>query len=360
MKKLKDYKWRILISIITGIIFISLYYILEDLFSIRLLERAWILTMLLGLSVISVGLFLYPIIKSLMNNIKKMVQQLSIRKLSLIIFGLLLGILLSYSLSNFVLFPFLNEKITVFINTIIIIITIYIILLKEEEIASLFLEKSPIAKNNIYYSNTPPKLLDTSAIIDGRILEVYQNGFLNGVLIVPNFVLEELQHIADSKRDLKRKKGRHGMKKLKKLQDKLEDNIVILDKKISDQEVDHKLVHLAKDLNAELITNDYNLSQLAELQEVTVININKLANSLKLILLPGEKKKVEIIKKGQERGQGIAYLQNGTMIVVDQGEYHIGEKMEVVISSLLQKDSGRMYFARPFSDKVEQKRNSVV
>jgi len=353
IKKLKNYNWRILSAILTGVILI-LFYILHTFFKIQLpvSKKDLSLKILVGISVVIIILLLYPNLKLLTNNIKKKIDQLSIKKILLILFSLLLGVLLAYSMSKFILLPFFSEKTIVFINIIIIIITMYIILCKEEEIDYILFKESNVERNDKYYSESSPKIIDTSAIIDGRIFEVYKNNFIDGILIVPRFVLEELQNIADSDRELKRKKGRLGLEILKKLQNDLVEDIVILDREVNSQEVDHKLVHLAKELNADLISSDYNLNQLAELQGIKVININRLANALKPVLLPGEKKKVEIIKRGKEQGQGIAYLKDGTMIVVEGGQNHIGEKINVVISSFFQKNSGRMYFANLSSENI--------
>lgn len=330
---------------------------MQPIFNIKLPENDLVSKISTGVAVTGIILLLYPILKFILTSIKNKIDQLSIKKILLILFSLLLGILLAYSVSKFILVPFFSEKTIVFINIIIILITVYIIIRKEEEIDYIlfkkFKKKSKVKVNDTYCSEISPKILDTSAIIDGRIFEVYKNNFIEGILIVPRFVLEELQNIADSERELKRKKGRLGLEILKKLQNDLGENIIILDKAVNIQEVDHKLVYLAKDLKADLISSDYNLNQLAELQGIKVINVNKLANALKPILLPGEKKKVEIIKKGKERAQGIAYLKDGTMIIVEDGQNHIGEKIDVVILSFLQKNSGRMYFAKLLTENIK-------
>ncbi|HHV43632.1 MAG TPA: TRAM domain-containing protein [Firmicutes bacterium] len=195
---------------------------------------------------------------------------------------------------------------------------------------------------------TSYKILDTSVIIDGRIADISKTGFLEGTLIIPQFVLEELQHIADSPDSLKRNRGRRGLDILNKIQKESVIPIEIVDQDYPDgQDVDSKLVRLAKEYNGTVLTNDYNLNKVAELQGVPVLNINELANAVKPVVLPGEEMLVQVIKDGKEQGQGVAYLDDGTMIVVDSGKKHIGQEIEVMVTSVLQTAAGRMIFARP-------------
>ncbi|MDX5475750.1 MAG: PIN/TRAM domain-containing protein [Bacillaceae bacterium] len=194
------------------------------------------------------------------------------------------------------------------------------------------------------------KILDTSVIIDGRIADICEAGFIEGTLVIPDFVLGELQHIADSSDKLKRIRGQRGLDILNKIRNNLHANveIEIYEGKFPDiQEVDSKLVKLAKVLPGVVITNDFNLNKVCELQGIKVLNINDLANAMKPIVLPGEKLKVQIIKHGKEYHQGIAYLNDGTMIVVDDGQEHIGQNVIVVVSKALQTSTGRLIFAKP-------------
>lgn len=192
------------------------------------------------------------------------------------------------------------------------------------------------------------KILDTSVIIDGRIADICKSGFIEGTLIIPEFVLEELQHIADSSDLLKRNRGRRGLDILNKIQKELNVPVKIYEQDFEDiSEVDSKLVKLAKMLDGKVLTNDYNLNKVAELQGVSVLNINELANAVKPVVLPGEEMSVHVIKDGKESGQGIAYLEDGTMIVVDGGRRYIGEMVDVVVTSVLQTAAGRMIFAKP-------------
>ncbi|HEY7349321.1 MAG TPA: PIN domain-containing protein [Ktedonobacterales bacterium] len=191
-------------------------------------------------------------------------------------------------------------------------------------------------------------LLDTSAIIDGRIADISQTGFVNGTLLVPRFVLEELQHIADSADTLRRNRGRRGLDILNRLQKETNIPVEISDNDIDGiVEVDAKLVKMARNLHCPIITNDFNLNRVAELQGVKVLNINELANAVKPVLLPGEEMLVKIIQDGKELGQGVGYLDDGTMIVVEGGRQHMNSTVEVTVTRVLQTVAGRMIFAHP-------------
>jgi uncharacterized protein YacL len=191
------------------------------------------------------------------------------------------------------------------------------------------------------------KILDTSVIIDGRISDVCETGFLDGTFILPQFILQELQHIADSPDPMKRARGRRGLDILHKVQKMSRITVRIVDEDFPKiKEVDAKLVALAKILNAKVITNDFNLNKVAELQGVSVLNINELANSLKPVVLPGEIMKVFILKEGKEYNQGVAYLDDGTMVVVENSRRFIGKNADVTVSSVLQTTAGRMIFSK--------------
>jgi len=192
------------------------------------------------------------------------------------------------------------------------------------------------------------KILDTSVIIDGRIADICKSGFIDGTLIIPGFVLEELRHIADSSDLLKRNRGRRGLDILNRIRKELDVMVKIHEKDFEDlTEVDSKLVRLAKEMGAQVITNDYNLNKVAELQGIRVLNINELANAVKPVVLPGEEMQVQVIKDGKEAGQGVAYLDDGTMIVVENGRRFIGQNIVVLVTSVLQTAAGRMIFAKP-------------
>jgi uncharacterized protein YacL len=190
-------------------------------------------------------------------------------------------------------------------------------------------------------------LLDTSVIIDGRITDISKTGFIRATLLVPNFVLTELQHIADSAETLRRNRGRRGLEVLGILQQDLPIPLKFTDMDVSEvRDVDSKLVALARELGCPIMTNDYNLNRVAELQGVSVLNINDLANAVKAAYLPGEELMVKIIQEGKEYGQGVGYLDDGTMIVVEDGEKHIERTVKATVTKVLQTTAGRMIFAR--------------
>lgn len=192
------------------------------------------------------------------------------------------------------------------------------------------------------------KILDTNILIDGRIYDLVKTGFLEGTLLVPNFVLYELQYIADSGESIKRVRGRRGLDILNKLQSEKIVPIEMYDGDFEDiPEVDSKLIALAKKVDGVIVTNDYNLNKVIQFQNVQVLNINNLAKSLRPRVIPGEKMSVVVVKKGTERQQGVAYLDDGTMVVVEDGRYFMNKRIEVEVTSALQTDAGRMIFARP-------------
>ena len=191
-------------------------------------------------------------------------------------------------------------------------------------------------------------LLDTSVIIDGRISDIAHTGFISGTMLVPSFVLIELQHIADSSDGLRRQRGRRGLDILNRLQKDPSVPIRITDLDVEGvREVDDKLVILAKQLRLPIMTNDYNLNRVAELQGVMVLNINELANAVKAVYLPGESLDVQVIQEGKEVGQGVGYLDDGTMVVVEEGKHYIDRTVPVTVTKVLQTAAGRMIFARP-------------
>ncbi|HET7011374.1 MAG TPA: PIN domain-containing protein [Anaerolineales bacterium] len=191
-------------------------------------------------------------------------------------------------------------------------------------------------------------LLDTSVIIDGRIADIARTGFIPGDMVVPAFVLNELQHIADSTDGLRRQRGRRGLDILNRLQKDTGIAFRVADLDAEGvRDVDDKLVILAKQLRSRILTNDYNLNRVAELQGVTVLNINELANAVKAVFIPGETFEVHIIQEGKEQGQGVGYLDDGTMVVVEDGKNHLDRTIPVVVTKVLQTAAGRMIFARP-------------
>jgi len=192
-----------------------------------------------------------------------------------------------------------------------------------------------------------PKVIDTSVIIDGRIRDLVKTGFLEGPIYIPEFVLEELHGIADSSDSLRRRKGRRGLDILAEIRESSDPKVEIVDQDFPDvHDVDHKLIRLAKALHAKILTTDFNLNKVAKVSGVEVLNINELANALKPRFIPGEELEVEVIDRGQEIGQGVGYLDDGTMVVVENGRRYIGKKVRAVVSSSLQTDAGKMLFVR--------------
>lgn len=189
------------------------------------------------------------------------------------------------------------------------------------------------------------KILDTSVIIDGRVADICETDFLEGPLVIPQFVLQELQHIADSADNLKRARGRRGLDILNRMQKGDTVEVKVVDEDYPDiKEVDAKLIALAREMNAKIVTNDFNLNKVAQLQGVPVLNINQLANALKPMVLPGEVLHLQIMREGKEQGQGVAYLDDGTMVVVENASRHLGQEVEASVTSILQTTAGRMIF----------------
>ncbi|HHU68847.1 MAG TPA: PIN/TRAM domain-containing protein [Thermoanaerobacterales bacterium] len=310
------------------------------------------------------GLILFIISPWLINWGKKTtawvetkLQKTPINEIIYGFFGLIMGLIVANLLTRaFLLIPWIGRYLPVLANIILGYLGMSIFLKKKEELSSIL----PITKTSLKDKHSSkmgnelkPKILDTSVIIDGRIADICETGFLEGKLVIPAFVLDELRHIADSSDLLKRNRGRRGLDILNKIQKELNVKVEIYNGDFDDiVEVDSKLVKLAQILKGQILTNDYNLNKVAELQGVQVLNINELANAVKPIVLPGEEMMVQVIKDGKESGQGIAYLDDGTMIVVDGGRKHIGENIGVLVTSVLQTAAGRMIFAKP---KQEQK-----
>ena len=266
--------------------------------------------------------------------------------------GLAIGLIISNLIgSAFMHIPIIGNYIPGICSIILGYLGVNIAISKREELVSMLMSlpwKSKERQKDKPSELDQYKILDTSVIIDGRIADICASGFVEGPLVVPVFVLEELQHIADSSDLLKRNRGRRGLDILNRMQKELALSVQINDCDFEDiSEVDSKLVRLAQVMKGKLVTNDYNLNKVAELQGVTVLNINELSNSVKPVVLPGEEMVVHVVKDGKEFGQGIGYLDDGTMIVVDSGKKHIGDTIGVLVTSVLQTAAGRMIFAKP-------------
>jgi uncharacterized protein YacL len=265
-----------------------------------------------------------------------------------LVVGMLIGALLAFPLS---LLPPPFGSVLPFIGVILFsYFGMSLFVMRQGDIMSLFGSLSGRTEGGSSTSWTNLNrtiLLDTSVIIDGRVADIARTGFLPGTLLIPRFVLNELQYIADSPDGLRRQRGRRGMEVLTDLQ-KLPNVLV----RISDidvegvREVDDKLVVLAKQLKSPVLTNDYNLNRVAELQGVTVLNINELANAVKSVVLPGEVLNINVFQEGKEVGQGVGYMDDGTMVVVENGKQYIGEYMDIHVTKVLQTAAGRMIFGR--------------
>lgn len=272
--------------------------------------------------------------------------------------GLIIGLIIANLIGSILSFMGLFGKVVWLLVTLLLAyLGISAGIKKREEILSLFSSFPKFGKDRFHKSDLRAaqiKILDTSVIIDGRIADLCESGFVEGILLVPSFVLEELRHIADSPDILKRNRGRRGLDILNKMRKNPDIKVQIYDNNrgLEDAvEVDSKLVKLAQKLGAKIITNDFNLNKVAELHGVNVLNINELANAVKPVVLPGEEMVVQVVKDGKEMGQGVAYLDDGTMIVVDGGRRYMNKNVTVLVTSVLQTAAGRMIFAKPKYDR---------
>jgi uncharacterized protein YacL len=308
---------------------------------------------LLGFSIfILATAWLVDYVMSLIRWVEERMLKISFADSVAGIIGMLLGLAVAYLLEPAIMqIPVVGSVVQIFASILFGYLGFTIFYKKRDELPGIFSGRLHRDKDkNSKQANRvgEAKILDTSVIIDGRIADIVKTGFLDGTLIIPTFVLEELQHIADSSDALKRNRGRRGLDILNRIQKELMIKVQILEIDFDDiQEVDSKLVRLAKKMNGKVVTNDFNLNKVCELQEVGVLNINDLANAVKPVVLPGEEIVVQVIKDGKEHGQGIGYLDDGTMIVVEGGREYIGSRLEVLVTSVLQTSAGRMIFAKP-------------
>ncbi len=261
-----------------------------------------------------------------------------------IVLGFIVGSLIEYgifSLGNDKLSEIMG-KYSLLFKLLLVIFGLLLAVRKKEEVD--LLDKD-ILKSGQKKKFEQFKILDTSVIIDGRIIDIVETKFLTGPLVIPNFVLLELQKLADSADNSKRVRARRGLEILRKLQDETDIIVKIYDKDYPEwKDVDTKIIQLAKDIDGIVLTTDFNLNKIASIQGVTVLNVNDLANALKPIYLPGETMSVYVVKEGKERDQGVGYLDDGTMVVVEDGRRFIGRKVDVVVTSVLQTSAGRMIF----------------
>jgi uncharacterized protein YacL len=293
------------------------------------------------------GMFIGFGFGGLMIAVDEMVKGFSLRAFSAITFGLLLGIVVALLINYSGLFDNTDEKVRWLIRLGLFLgfsyIGIILAMRSNKEDFSLII---PYVRFSPQNKPDNLLLLDTSIIIDGRIADLIGTHFLEGLIIVPRFVLKELQQIADSADAIKRGRGRRGLEMLHRLQRNTQIEVRIHDGDFPDEkDVDAKLVRLARNLNARLFTNDYNLTKVAELQKVNCVNLHEVAKSLKVILLPGEILQLKIVREGKDKGQGIGYLPDGTMVIVNNGQPHIGQQIEAQVQTLLQTGAGIIVFA---------------
>jgi uncharacterized protein YacL len=316
-----------------------------------------ILSFIFGLILYIISPVIYKGISNLIEYIEKSMQKMSITE----IFYGTLGAVIALILMMFIAKPIndihklIGPILLILLNILAAIIGAEIMIKKKEDITAILVNiKKPVTKERKGKETAKertigiPKVLDTSVIIDGRIFDICETGFVEGPLVIPNFVLDELRHISDSSDSLKRNRGRRGLDILNKIQKELSiETQIVEDDFPKIAEVDAKLLKLAQKMEGKVITNDYNLNKVAEFQGVPVLNINELSNAIKPVVLPGEEMKIDIVKDGKESSQGVAYLEDGTMIVVEGGRKYIGQTTEVIVTSVLQTAAGRMIFAKP-------------
>ena len=309
-------------------------------------------SLLLGLLGFIIAPFFSRLVLSFFSGMDTHLQTISAVDMVFSIGGLIIGLLIAALLTlPFASLPIIGPFLPVIAAAVFGYLGIRLAGAKRDDLLHIFESAGKLTKGAPKALKLPkgciPKILDTSVIIDGRVLDIYNSGFLEPPLIAPRFVLEELQRIADSSDVIKRNKGRRGLDVMREIQEKATGGLQVIEQDFPDTpEVDSKLVKLGKSINGKIITNDYNLNKVAELQGVKVLNINELANAVKPVVVPGEEMQVLILKEGKEAGQGVAYLDDGTMIVVEGGRKSIGEEHTVTVTSVLQTAAGRMIFAK--------------
>ncbi len=331
----------------------------------------WIIRALLFVAILVSGYYVRPFGSSLPLTVSFsagigfiiLLAEMRIRKLSLktllgAALGSIMGIIGASLISIVIGRMILDPKTETFVQLLILILMTYVGLVSGANKGE-YLDLSSFG--GLFNDNTirkSSKVLDTSVIIDGRVADICKTGFLEGTLVVPHFVLRELQQIADSADSAKRNRGRRGLDVLEKIKGVPGVAVQIVEKDYPDvKEVDLKLIELAKEMTAKIVTNDFNLNKVSQLRGVEVLNINELANALKPVVLPGETMKVFILKEGKEYNQGVAYLDDGTMVVVDNARRMIGKTIATQVTSVLQTTAGKMIFGR-FPEEAEAAANA--
>ncbi len=300
-----------------------------------------------------IGLGIGAAVACLIVLLERSMGNVSLRGLSSAVFGLVLALIVSGFVTSAVdLIPDLEITTASSIKLALLLVLCYfgmIFAMRGRDEFNLII---PYVKFDRQDQKDMPLILDTSAIIDGRILDVSQTHFVEGHFVVPRFVLKELQQVADSQDNLKRNRGRRGLDILNKMKKTPSLSLRIHEENFPEHgSVDEKLVKLAKILGARVITNDYNLNKVAEFQGISILNVNELANALRPVLLPGEMLEIRLVKEGKEPNQAIGYLDDGTMVVVDNGRRFLGSVQSIEVTSVLQTSAGRMIFAKPGPEK---------
>ncbi|SKA96076.1 Uncharacterized conserved protein YacL, contains PIN and TRAM domains [Caloramator quimbayensis] len=329
---------------------------------VSLIAAYIICTLIFGIIFYIISPFIIKIVWNITGFFEGTLQKIPTNDIILSVAGLIIGLIVAnlfissvsrfLSITNSTVLSVIGSIISLIINIIFATLGVNIAIKKKDDLYNIFtflkkFGKEKKNKTDIKTFSCQPKILDTSVIIDGRILDILKTGFVEGPIVIPSFVLEELRHIADSSDSLKRTRGRRGLDILNLIQKELEINVEICEKNFENiQEVDSKLLKLAQVLGGKVITNDFNLNKVAEFQGVSVLNINELANAVKPVVIPGEDMHIQIIKDGKESGQGVAYLDDGTMIVVEGGKKYVGDIVDVTVTSVLQTAAGRMIFAK--------------
>ena len=326
------------------------------LFSLHFASEGWQLAFTIGTPILGalLGVLLAPLAQTIfedeLNAVERAIERLAPIELAGGAIGLIVGLVVAFLIRS-ILFEFIasmgaaGSYVAILIY---IIISIFAAYLGARVGARAHVIPLPISAVTGVHGT--PKIIDTSVIVDGRIVEILESGFLEGPFILPRFILRELQAIADSTDPLKRTRGRRGLDVLSRLQEL--GVLQISERDYNDvREADAKLVRVAQELGGKLLTNDYNLNRVAHVEGVHVLNVNELAGAVKPVVLPGEEMHVQIVREGKEAHQGVGYLDDGTMIVVEQGRRLIGETTDVIVTSVLQTVAGRMIFAKPKNGK---------
>lgn len=350
MKKLMEIGFSLLFGFLSYIIFNYTYTFVEK---IIIIDKKWFYLICIITSAIIAIIFYLLLTNKILNfalkkihKIEEKIAKMSLKEIIISVTGILVGLIVANLIGLAVRqYEYIGTIIVVILNIILAYLGYKVAQIKKEEIVFFKFAQNP--NKEVVNTSGKAKILDTSVIIDGRVLDILKTGFIEGKIIIPDFVLVELRHIADSEDALKRAKGRRGLDILNEIQSQLKLQVEILEWDNKDiDEVDAKLLKIAKKMDSFVVTNDYNLHKVADFQGVQVLNINELSNAVKPVLLPGEEMRVTIVKEGKEESQGIAYLNDGTMIVIENGKKYITQTLDIVVTSALQTSAGRMIFAK--------------